>query len=103
MNSKMKSCGFFGRLKTLSPIQSGRGLPQSKTLARGARPIVALALMGILSGLGFVSTIAAAEKSRVSEAFYNDWQFLQSEQTSAKSRAKDETKRQTLNVPHDWS
>src|SRR3569833_1008311 len=59
--------------------------------------------MGILSGLGFVSTVAAAEKSRVTEAFDNDWQFLQSDPTGAESGAFDDSKWQTLNVPHDWS
>ena len=45
----------------------------------------------------------AAEKSRVTESFDGNWQFLQSDPTGAESGAFDDSKWQTLNVPHDWS
>jgi len=49
------------------------------------------------------SVAAAAEKSRVTESFDSDWQFLQGDPAGAEGGAFDDSQWRTLNVPHDWS
>ena len=48
-------------------------------------------------------TGVAAEKSRITESFDNNWQFLQSDPAGAQSADFDDSQWRTLNVPHDWS
>ena len=87
-------------------IQSGRGLPQSKTLARHMTPLIVSRYMTVLAGLWLavgIATAATPEKSRVTESFDSKWQFLQSDPTGAETESFDDAKWRTLDVPHDWS
>ena len=87
-------------------IQSGRGLPQSKTLPRHMTPLIVARYMAVLAGLWLavgIATAATPEQSRVTESFDSHWQFVQSDPTGAETESFDDAKWRTLDVPHDWS
>jgi beta-galactosidase len=101
----MRTDGFFGVLKTLSPIPSGRGLPQSKTLARGAATHRVAALVVFFSALWMAVSVVAAEggKSRVVAHFDTGWEFLRGDPAGAEARDFDDTQWRRVVLPHDWS
>jgi beta-galactosidase len=86
--------------------QSGKGLPQPKTLARWAALLGVLQCVGIFLVLWTATGVAAGampEKSRTITPFDGGWQFLQGDPVGAETRDFDDSKWHEVNLPHDWS
>ena len=104
MNFKMRRCGFFGMIKKIWLTQSGKGLPQSRTLARRPSVFVAACFFGVLSALCIGAGVArAAEASRKIVPLDSGWEFLQDDPAGAEARDFDDSKWHRVDLPHDWS
>ena len=104
MNFKMRRYGFFGMIKKIWLTQSGRGLPQSGTLARRSSGLVVACFFGVLSALCIGAGVArAAEESRKIVPMDSGWEFFQDDPAGAEARDFDDAKWHRVDLPHDWS
>src|SRR6185312_4274454 len=86
--------------------KSDRGLPQSGTLARGARSLGGLCFFGVLAALcvaAGVARAATADQSRVVRPFDSGWEFLQGDPAGAEAKDFDDSNWRRVDLPHDWS